>query len=770
MVAGSRWGREMRYHVGSVLRVLLVAVALLLTACPSGLGTQGACEPTIEPPTQLLFAPLGQTLSTHVVFKNPGPVPRFVQRLALEPDDVFAFVDERRDLLVPAGTCAKPGTVRLQLDFTATRLASRQATLSGTFVDDFAIVLRASGTGPRLEVPETVSFAPMSLFDEPATRPLAVRNIGTVDSVVQVALSAPRAGNETTTADELCVGRLQAGQCLRTSNLAVTREATVSLTLNPKTAGEKSWEVLVSSDEPRAPPRAVRVVGQVVDTTGCQLRATPDRLEFGLFPLERRTIAIENSGTGPCLVSRPRVEGNRGFSVSSMSGTSLTLEPAGTMTFELTATFTSADDLSGAALVIDAPRPAQRTFEVPLSLVFASPSCLALTESLDLGSAQLACSSRPAFAVLGNTCPLPLVVTGVSTTPPFAIRSQLNTSDGGAILLPGGVAQTVGLVFRPGVDAGVATGTVTVGLVGGQRVTSLRASGEPRSIAVKTFEFSERPRVELLLVLDEKPSFVRHHRHVREQLDLVRNALVVNASSSRVAVTTTDVGNVSTRGRFRRTDAGVAWADSRAPRFTAVFDELTSLTDAGATQTSCLEAAARAVSTPLSTDSQGNAGFRRDGALAIVCLTDDTERSPTPDVWRGTLRSLDAGIGWLSYSVFGPFDPSCPSVALDDGGHRLTVDMFGGIATDLCGRWSSEFQFSSNWGPRSSFSLGEQPDLSWGPLVVEIDGIPTADRMSDGGVAWRYDGAANAIQVMDQALLAGDEPRELTVRYWLGCR
>ncbi len=759
----------MRYHVGSVLRVLLVAVALLLTACPGGLGAQGQCEPTIEPPTQLLFAPLGQTISTHVVFKNPRPVPMFVQRLALEPDDVFAFVDERRDLLVPAGTCAKPGTVRLQLDFTATRLASRQATLSGTFVDDFGIVLRASGTGPRLEVPETVSFAPMSLFDEPATRPLSVRNIGTVDSVVKVALSAPRAGNETTTADELCVGQLQAGQCMRTSNLAVTREATVSLTLSPKTAGEKSWEVLVSSDEPRAPPRTVRVVGQVLDTSGCQLRATPDRLEFGLVPLERRVIAIENSGTGPCLVSRPRVEGNRGFSVSSTSGSSLTLEPAGTMTFELTAAFTSADDLSGAALVIDAPRPGQQSFSVPLSLVFASPSCLALTESLDLGSAQLVCSSRPAFAVLGNTCPIPLVVTGVSTTPPFAIRSQLNTADGGAILLPGGVAQTVGLVFRPGVDAGAATGTVTIDLVGGRRVTSLRATGEPRSIAVKTFEFSERPRAELLFVLDEKPSFVRHHRHVREQLSLVRDVLDVNAASFRVAVTTTDVGNAATRGRFRRTDAGAAWADSRDPRFTAVFDELTSLADAGATQTSCLEAAARAVSTPLSTDSQANAGFRRDGALAIVCLTDDTERSPTPDLWRGTLRSLDAGIGWLSYSVFGPFDPSCPSVALDDGGHQVSIDTFGGVATDLCSPWVHEFQYS-NWGPRTSFSLGEQPDLSWGPLIVEIDGVPTADRMLDGGVAWRYDGAANAIQVLDQSLLAGDEPRELTVRYWLGCR
>lgn len=769
-MTGSRWCREVRYHVGSVLRVLVVAVALLLIACPGGLGAQGQCEPTIEPPTQLLFAPLGQTISTHVVFKNPRPVPMLVQRLALEPDDVFAFVDERRDLLVPAGTCAKPGTVRLQLDFTATRLASRQATLSGTFVDDFAIVLRASGTGPRLEVPETVSFAPMSLFDEPATRPLSVRNIGTVDSVVQVALSAPRAGNETTTADELCVGRLQAGQCMRTSNVAVTREATVSLTLSPKTAGAKSWEVLVSSDEPRAPPRTVRVVGQVVDTSGCQLRATPDRLEFGLFPLERRVVAIENSGTGPCLVSRPRIEGNRGFSVASTSGTSLTLEPAGTMTFELTATFTSADDLTGAALVIDAPRPGQRTFEVPLSLVFASPSCLALTESLDLGSAQLACSSRPAFAVLGNTCPLPLVVTGVSTTSPFAIRSQLNTSDGGAILLPGGVAQSVGLVFRPGVDAGVATGTVTIDVVGGQRVTSLRATGEPRSTAVEQFQVPQRPRADLVFVLEKGPAFVRHHRHVREQLSLVRDVLGMAAQSFRVAVTTTDIAAGGARGRFRRTDAGAAWADSRDPQFAARFDELTSLTDAGATQTSCLEAAARAVTPPLAADSLGNAGFRRDGALALLCVTDDVERTPGPDVWRNTLGALDGGIGWLSYSVFGPFDPGCPSVALDDGGHRLTIGTFGGVATDLCSRWSSEFQFFSPWGPQTSYSLDDQPDLSWGPITVEVDGVRMADRMSDGGVAWRYDGAANAIRVLDPSVIAGDEPRGLTVRYWLGCR
>ena len=764
-MTGSRWGRELRYHVGSVLRVLLVAVTLVLTACPGGLGAQGACEPTIEPPTQLLFAPLGQTISTHVTFKNPGPVPRFVQRLALEPDDVFAFVDERRDRLVPAGTCAKPGTVRLQLDFTATRLASRQATLSGTFVDDFAIVLRASGTGPRLEVPETVSFVPMSQFDEPATRPLSLRNIGTVDSVVQVALSAPRAGNETTTADELCVGRLEAGQCVRTANVAVTREATVSLTLSPKTAGEKSWEVLVSSDEPRAPPRTVRVVGQVVDTSGCQLRATPDRLTFGLLPLERRVIAVENVGTGPCLVSRPRIEGNRGFSVSAPAAAAR-LEPNAMTSFEVTAAFASAADLSQATFVLDAPRPAQQTLRVPLTIVLGDPSCLTLPDRLDLGRAELGCVSRPATVSLYNTCRVPLVVRGVSTTGPFVTREQFFVPDGGVVLQPGEAPQRIEVVYVGQADSGVEAGALTIGLAGAQRVIPLAGLAEPRAETLERFELPQRPRTDLVFIFEEGPSFVRHHREVRQQLEVVRETFNPTSFSARVAVTTTDVSSTGARGRFRRTDGGAAWAASDDQNFAASFDALTALSDAGATQTSCLEAAARSVSPPLSTDPQGNAGFRREGVrLALICVTDDVERSPTPETWRDSLRSLDAGV---SYSVFGPFQPGCSSRGVDDGGHQLSTDAFRGVTTSLCSGWGFDFGISS-FGVRDTFFLSGRPDRGSAPITVQVDGVPLAPTEADGGVVWEYLDAPNAIRLPRLVALPRDS-REFVVRYRQACR
>lgn len=764
-MTGSRWRREMRYHVGSVLRVLLVAVALLLTACPSGLGAQGACEPTIEPPTQLLFAPLGQTLSTHVVFKNPRPVPMFVQRLALEPDDVFAFVDERRDLLVPAGTCAKPGTVRLQLDFTATRLASRQATLSGTFVDDFAIVLRASGTGPRLEVPETVSFVPMSLFDEPATRPLSLRNIGTVDSTVKVALSAPRADNDTTVADELCVGGLQAGQCVRTSNLAVTRESTISLTLSPKTAGEKSWEVLVSSDEPRAPPRAVRVVGQVVDTSGCQLRATPDRLEFGLVPLERRVIALENVGTGACLVSRPRIEGNRGFSLSGPAPSSR-IEPGGMSSLEVTAAFASAADLSGANVVVDAPRPGQQTFHVPLSIVLGDASCLTLPARVDLGRVELGCVSRPATVSLYNTCRAPLVVRGVSTSGPFVTRQQFFVPDGGVVLQPGEAPQRIEVVYVGQADGGTETGTLTIGLGGAERVIPLTGLAEPRADTVDRHLLEPRPRTDVVFVLEAGASFVRHHSHVREQFDVVRGVFGPENAVARVAVTSTDVSDAGLRGRFRRTEAGAAWAESDDVGFEAAFDALTALSDAGATHTSCLEAATRAVSPPLSADPQANAGFRRPGVpLSLICITDDIERTPNSAGWRNALGALGNGV---SYFVFGPFEPSC-TPTVDDGGHRVTTDAFSGWTSSLCGYWSNDFIRSSFGSGREMLFLSGLPDFSSAPLTIEVDGVILPSTSPDGGVVWAYEHQTNSVR-LDRWLALPRDARELVVRYRQACR
>lgn len=752
----------MGYHLGPMLRVC--GFALLLTACPAGLGAQGQCEPSIEPPTQLLFAPLGQTVSTHVTFKNPRPVPMLVRRLALEPDDVFTFADERRDLLVPAGTCAKPGSVRLQLDFTATRLASRQATLSGAFGDDFAIVLRASGTGPRLELPETVSFGSMSLFDEPATRSLFLRNVGTVDSVVQVSLATPRALNDTTEADELCAGRLQAGQCTRTLNLAVTREATVPLVLSPKTPGEKAWEVPVSSDEPRAPPRIVRVVGQVVDTSECRLRATPDRLIFGLVPLDRRVIAVANVGTGPCLISRPRVEGNRGFALGT-AATSSRLEPGGALTFELSATFVSADDLSGATFVLDAPRPAQRTFVVPLSIVLGDPACLTLPERIDLGRAELGCVSRPATVNLYNTCRVPLVVRGLGTSGPFVTRQQFFVPDGGVVLQPGASPQRVEVVYVGQADSGVETGALTIGLVGAQRVVPLAGLAEPRAETLERFQLAQRPRTDLVFIFEEGPSFVRHHQDVRLNLAGAREAFDPASVSVRVAVTTTDVSSMGLQGRFRRTDGGAAWATSDDVDFRASFDALTALADAGATQTSCLEAAARSVSPPLSTDPQANAGFRREGVpLALICITDDVERSTTPELWRSTLRSLDAGV---SYSVFGPFDPACTST-VDDGGHRLSTDAFGGWTNSLCNSWGFDFSRSS-FGVRDTFFLSGRPDRASAPITVEVDGVALSASQPDGGVTWEYVEAANLIRIPGLAALPRDA-RELVVRYRQACR
>jgi hypothetical protein len=754
-----------RYHSGPMVRLCVLGFALLLSACPGALGGLSQCEPTLEPPTQLLFAPLGQTLSTHVTFKNPTTVPMLVQRLALEPDDVFVFPDERRDLLVPPGTCAKPGTIRLQLDFTATRLASRTATLSGAFGDDFSIVLRASGTGPRLEVPETVSFVPMSLFDEPATRPLSLRNIGTVDSVVKVALSAPRAGNETTTADELCVGRLQAGECTRKSSLEVTREATVSLSLSPKTPGEKSWELLVSSDEPRAPPRRVRVVSQVLDTTGCLLRARPDRLTFGLLPVERRVIAVENMGTSPCLISRPRIEGNRRFWVSAPT-TAARLEPRGMALFEVTATFASAADLSGADLVLDAPRPAQQTFRVPLAIVLGDPSCLTLPDRLDLGPAELGCVSRSATVSLYNSCRVPLVVRGVSTTGPFVTRAQFFVPDGGVVLQPGEAPQRIEVVSVGQADSGVEAGTLIIGLAGAQRVIPLAGLAQPRAETIERFELPQRPRADLVFVFEEGPSFVRHLSDVRQQLQVARETFNPTSFSARVAVTTTDVSNTGPRGRFRRTDGGAAWAASDDQNFAASFEALTTLSDAGATQTSCLEAAARSVSAPLSTDPQGNAGFRRDGVqLALICVTDDVERSASPETWRDTLRSLDAGV---SYSVFGPFQPGCSSRGVDDGGHQLSTEAFRGVTTSLCSGWGSDFG-SSSFGVRDTFFLSGLPDRGSAPITVQVDGVMLAPTEADGGLVWEYLDDQNAIRLPRLVALPRDS-RELVVRYRQACR
>jgi hypothetical protein len=292
-------------------------------------------------------------------------------------------------------------------------------------------------------------------------------------------------------------------------------------------------------------------------------------------------------------------------------------------------------------------------------------------------------------------------------------------------------------------------------------VTAVGAGVAPR-VQVDTFQFTQPRRNDVLLVLDDSPSFARQHAHVRDSLEANRR-YGWTGTRTRIAVTTTDVSDGGPRGRFRTTDAGARWAETTQSNFARDFDELTALSVTGAEHQSCLEAAARAVTPPWSVDPSANAGFMRPGVpLSILCITDDVDHTSTREAFRSSLLQLDAG---LQYWVVGPIGSQCTVDAVDDGGYLADTSALGGGTEDICDWYGLYFGFGTR-GPQTNFFLSNTPRTS-GSVTVEIDGLPVPST-SDGGVNWSYDAAANAIRFSD--LLATTEPGVVRVSYQLQCQ
>jgi len=669
-------------------------------------------------------------------------LPLEVNQLSLTDGEGFTFTDDRRSLLVPAGSCDRPGQVTLELEFTATKLVAQRATLTGVMgTDPFTLTVSTTGTGPMFEAPSAFTFGPVPLA--PVERGLPIRNIGTVDSSLVVKLTAIRALNAETNADELCVGTIVNGECLRTTRFTVTRQELLPLRLLPTSPGEKSWQLIITPETRAAMPVTITISARVIDERGCALQASPRRLGFGLTPMERQLLTVENVGSTPCILRSARIDDNPAFSVGGP--TNLVLDTGRTVELFVGANFDRTASLRAATVVIDA---APRELRVPLAFDLGGPECLTLPTVLDFAPAIAGCISPPRSITLANQCARPLVLKNVTATAPFVIANLPAISPAGLPLQPGAMPTIIGLATQGSADAGAVTGQLVVDVVGGRLTVPLNGGTTPRRELVDRYSF-ERSPTDWVFVLDDSTSFVPHHAHVRRQLDRVGEHFETLGTNARLGVTTTSVSQNA--GVLRTHDGGQPWVSSGTADFTARWRELSRLETGGDEHPSCVEAAMRSLST------DGGISLRPNASLSFVCVTDDVDVSPA--TFRNALTN-----GTATYSVVGPFDPSCPTVTTDDGGHRDAVNAGRGMLVDLCSNWADLMFQRSSFGFRTTFTLSAQPDIS--SLSAEFDGVVTPPRSADGGVTWEYLPSQNAIRV--QPL---DQPAvELTIRYRTPCQ
>ncbi|MCU0700357.1 MAG: hypothetical protein MUC96_27930 [Myxococcaceae bacterium] len=741
---------------------MLVVLGVLVGCQPA---LQDRCEPSIEPP-EGLEVPAGSASDVLVRFFNPTARPVRITQLEFEPTEAFSFRLEANDFTIAPGRCGAPGEVGLLVRF-APPLPGRYQTKLKLRLDDapVSVALGGVGTGPLPTVQSVVNFGLLSLSPSPVRR-LEVRNVGSPGTTLEAEVTSVTATTPNTSEQELCIGQFSLGACSPATRVTVARAATFSLVVNPTSPGDKAWDVEVRA---AADSFRVRVVAKVVSARTCQLEATPATLEFGamLAPQsETRSTVVRNVGTSPCLVLGVSTTDPQFSLVDWPTTAGLLLDVGASLQVTVRASLRSARGAVGTltfALASDgASQPG--AFDVALD---ANPpaSCLIVSPPiLDFGVVSAGCLAPERLVTLANRCARTVLVSKLAVDSPFSL---LAPGVQVPLALAPGETRSFTARFTPSSTAGNVSSVLRLALQDDIDVFfPLSVRVEPRPPQREVFAFDRRAVSDLVLVLDDSPSFARQHARTRVELDRLADVVArsITTLNARIAVTTTDVTSTGPRGRFRATDGGVRWASGDDPSFRATFGELTRLSTAGAEGQSCIEAATRALTGPLESDPQANAGFRRlSGVLSVLCVTDDIEHSANPALWRAQLQALDAG-SRFSYSVIGPIDSTCPVDALDDGGtHAANVAPFSGLLGDICRPWPLRGPGSPP-SRQTLFFLGSTPVP--GTLTVALDAVDLP-AMSNGRVNWRYDAASNAIRLEPDIL--GLDPPTLEVRYQPAC-
>lgn len=743
---------------GASVRFCSVLALFALAGCPKDQPAVTQCELRIEVPLTVT-TPVGSSTDFTVRFFNPTAKP--VQVSALSTAAPFSFRNGSSDFVIGPGTCEAPGEVGLVMAFSPTTFGVQRGSL--TMLLDGAprsIDLSAMATGPLLSAANVVTFGATGLAPS-ASRPLALRNVGTEGTSLEVDVVTVSATNATTTAAELCVGSVELGVCQPTSRVTVRRDASFSLSVVPTSTGPKSWSVELRAGDTTW---TTRVLATVVDTHDCQLSADPSVLDFGLVAVPKRTVrstTLRNSGSTSCVVTAARTNDSR-FEVVSAQRTI----PAGGAQVVSVEALENKPPQTKSTLIIELARSAPGPIEtLEVGLETAAPAgCLIVSPNpITFGRARTDCQPPMRTILLINRCAAPFHVS-VSTVGPFSIVGA--SSPFQTLLQP---AQPVGVLlgFSVGAATGSTSGALRVEFGRGQEtLVALGGVIESPELMTDTFAFDARFLNDTIIILDDSPSFARQHPNTRAELDRLASYLSATNEvfSSRVAFTTTDVTATGPRGRFRSTDGGQRWASGDDPSFRSTFAALSTLSTSGAERGSCIEAAARAVTEPLRTDPQGNGDFARQNAfLSLLCVTDDVEHASDPAAWRRQLESLDAGIR-LSYSVMGPFGSACPVDALDvDGGHVVSVNAFRGTWSDVCRPWQI-YGLTGRPSRRTDFRLTGTPVVA--SLRVTLGGVELL-RESGTQSNWSYDDRSNRITISPSLL--GLDPPTVTVSYRTVC-
>jgi hypothetical protein len=480
-----------------------------------------------------------------------------------------------------------PGTSRMRVACSPQALGERTSTLSfSTGLMNPAmgsIRLKCTGGGPRIRVTPrpSLAFGRVGFFPGSTTfsvtRKLTIRNVG----------SRPResdggvilAGNlfmgtvrMDGTPGEMPYYELANTTGLDTGELAVTLgggsspvgydpsvglEATpgnfvdLAVTLNPRSAGRKSADIVIYSNDGSEPQVRITVTADVQQLPPCNFRIDPQPppLNFGLVsPGARKElpVTITNLGTQPtdiCYLSGIDLSPGTNPAYSIAGGpivekelmpretftVNVRVEPPGPVPMRLTS-------LAG-ELSFNVSSPTTPRGRMAL-LTSVGPSCLVVTpDPVDFGVTKVGCNSPAKTLNIYNSCSNDVFIRSRmqlgGSTDPIRVQAAGGQPAGGpncagatpcpefrvltvptipatGLRIPGSAAPVTFQVRYSPIDNGADTGAVAIeALQDGQPITylvGLAARADNTGIQTDTYVQDAQPKADVLLVVDDSGS------------------------------------------------------------------------------------------------------------------------------------------------------------------------------------------------------------------------------------------------------------------------
>lgn len=417
-----------------------------------------------------------------------------------------AFVRNTADAVtVPAatrnsdGTWAS-GTAVISIDFQPTAFGSKQGLLlAATDLEaqpNFTVGLKGFGGGPIIRVvPDPtlafgrVGFSPTSATPLVATRQLRISNIGNQVTPIDLNLNLHiDTQNYTVTAtsgaaNELCIGDYDAASDTCTGGYTSAYDPATGISpsstglnlpvrLIPRTAGAKSYELVIYSNDFATPEKHITITADAVEAPPCDYTVTPATLDFGLVNSSAaltQSFTLHNNGTQPgdvCYFSSFDLSASTDPSFTLVSPpTDIQLAPGADATISVQLSPVGAPAVAtpvSGAVVFAVPTATSNSGQVNLQATL-SPSCLSISPvPVNFGDVKQGCASANKSIIINNSCQTPVTYSGAVLTAAAVAANGTGacTTSGGcpqfslvsvpaAATIPAGGQRVITVNFKP---------------------------------------------------------------------------------------------------------------------------------------------------------------------------------------------------------------------------------------------------------------------------------------------------------------------------------